>query len=106
MRLKPCACSFDGKTIGSLVVYGSSVRSLVGSAIVGTSGSLYLDIRHVEPAPFGPALQPELGKLHAFDAFHQSVVPWRADHDVADEILPLDLETVLINDVVRDFLPL
>jgi len=67
---------------------------LVGNAIVGTSGSSDLDLGHIEPASLRPAFQSELGKLNAFDAFHQSVVPRRIRRDVSDEILPLDLETI------------
>src|SRR5262245_51212629 len=106
MRLNLRACSFDGKTIGSLVVYGSSLRAKVGSAIVGTAGSLNLDLRHVEPEPLRPAFQSEFRKLDAFDAFYQSVVPRRIRHDVTDKVLPLDLEAVLVDDVVWHLFPL
>ena len=42
----------------------------------------YLQLRHVEPAPLGPALEAELGELHALRALDQVVLPRRAGHDV------------------------
>src|ERR1051326_5430553 len=41
--------------------------------------------RHVQPAPLGPAFQAQLGKLHAFGAFGEIVLPRRAGDHVADE---------------------
>src|SRR5580704_6526129 len=69
MRLKRCVSAFEGNTIGSTVLYGSSLRCFVGSAIVATLGSSNSYFGHIEPAPLRPALQPELGELHALDPF-------------------------------------
>src|SRR5499427_8918585 len=66
----------------------------------------YLQRWHVEPAPFGPALQAELGELHALGSLGEVMLPRRAGDHVADEILPLDLEAVVVGDVLRQLFPL
>src|SRR5512139_3481575 len=83
--------------------YGFRVRGLTATPRNDTSD---LHFRHIDPAPFLPALEAKLGELHALDALDQPVVPRRVSADVADEIFPLDLEAVFVNDVVRHFFPL
>src|SRR6266568_7066131 len=100
MRLKRSVSALDGNTIGSPVTYGSSRRDFVGSEMVAM-GKSHLQRRHVHPASLGPALEPELGELHALGALHEIVAPRRIGDDVTDEILPLDLEAVVVDDVVR-----
>src|SRR6266498_3900859 len=60
---------------------------------------------HVEPAPLGPALESQLGKLYAFRAFEQVPAERRVVVQVTDEQLPFDLERVVVVPVVRHFLP-
>src|SRR5262249_35675466 len=106
MRLKSFVAALEGKTIGSPVVYDSSLQSAVGRTSVAKRSSLNLDIRHVEPATLFPALQTEFGKLNAFYALDQAMMPWRVGDDITDEIFPLQLEAILIDQVLRHFLPL
>ena len=61
--------------------------------------------RHVEPAPLGPALQAELGELHALRAFEQVPAERAALDDVPQEQLPLHLERVVVHAIVRHLLP-
>ena len=62
--------------------------------------------RHVDPAPLFPALQRRLDQLHALGAFRQGpAIGLVLDH-VADEMLPLDLEAVVVDLRVGHFLPL
>ena len=48
----------------------------------------------------------ELGELHALGALDQVELPRRVGDDVADELLPLQLEAVLVDLVVRHLVPL
>ena len=50
--------------------------------------------RDVDPPPFAPALQGELGELHALGALEQVVMPGSIGHHVANEVLPLQAEAV------------
>src|SRR5262249_37280506 len=106
MRLKSFVAALGGKTIGSPVVYDSSLRSAVGRTSVAKRSSLNLDVRHVEPATLFPALHAEFGKLDAFFALNQAMMPRRVRNDMTDEVLPLQLEAILIDHVLRHFLPL
>src|SRR5690242_19847319 len=106
MRLSFGVSPFFGSTIGSPVVYGARRRSLVGREIFAMARSSDVELRHVEPAPLGPALQAQLGELHARGALGEIMLPRRAGDDVADEVLPLDLEAVVVGDVLRQLLPL
>ncbi|CAH1690697.1 hypothetical protein CHELA40_50002 [Chelatococcus asaccharovorans] len=65
-----------------------------------------LDRRHVEPATLRPALQAEFSQLHALHALHEIEFPRRIGHHVADEILPLGLEAIVVDLVVRHLVPL
>src|SRR5262245_11511246 len=67
---------------------------------------LYLEVGHVDPAPFLPALQAEFRELNTFDALDDSVVPGRVRDHVADEIFPLQFEAVLVDNTCRYLLPL
>src|SRR6516225_4698159 len=67
--------------------------------------SSQLDRRHVDPAALAPALQRAFGKLHALGAFQQRVFVGRAFADVANEQLPLLLETVVVGEIVRQLRP-
>src|SRR5215813_12807537 len=106
MRLKFFVAALEGKMIGSPVVYDSSLRSAVGRTSVAKRPSLNLDVRHVEPTTLFPALQAEFGKLNAFYALDQAMMPWCVRHDMTDEIFPLQLEAILIDHVLWHFLPL
>src|SRR5262249_41119664 len=68
--------------------------------------SLYREVRHVEPAPFFPALHAEFRQLNALDALHQAMVPGCFSCNMTDEIFPLQFEAILVDDVLRHFLPL
>src|SRR5215471_14505696 len=76
------------------------------ASLLAMTHSSYVELRHVHPAPLCPALEPELGELHALGAFGEVVLPRRSGHHVADEVLPLDLEAVVVGDVLRQLLPL
>src|SRR5262249_49626844 len=106
MRLKFFVAALEGKMIGSPVVYDSSLRSAVGRTSVAKRSSLNLDIPHVQPATLFPAFQTQFGKLNAFYALDQTMMPWSVGDDMTDEIFPLQLEAILIDDVLRHFLPL
>src|SRR6185295_3532530 len=66
---------------------------------------LDLDRGDVDPAPLAPALQRAFGELHALGAFQQRVFIGRVLADVTDEHFPLLLEPVVVDDVVRNLLP-
>src|SRR5437588_13069211 len=65
----------------------------------------HLDRGDVDPAPLAPALQRAFGELNALGAFQQRIFIRRVFADVADERLPLLLETVVVGDVLRQLLP-
>src|ERR1044071_770960 len=60
---------------------------------------------YVQPPALGRRAQAELGELHAARALEQVVWKWRAEGDVAQEPLPLDLERVVEVLVVGNVLP-
>src|SRR5437763_16069115 len=62
--------------------------------------------RHVDPAPRLPALERRLDELHALGAFAERPLVRLVVDDVADEVLPLDLEAVVVELRVGDVLPL
>src|SRR5262249_61446285 len=64
MRLKSFVAALGGKTIGSPVVYDSSLRSAVGRTRVAKRSSLNLDVRPGEPTTRFPALQAARGKTN------------------------------------------
>src|SRR5258705_12768231 len=59
----------------------------------------------VEPLAAAPALQPELGELHAFCALHQSPAEGSFARDVLQVQLPLRLECIAPGGIVGLFLP-
>src|SRR6202051_5380426 len=89
---------------------GSAFGNFSDSDEAGNTGlfmalSSHLDRRNVDPAPFAPALQRAFGELHALGAFQQRILIRRVLADVANEHLPLLLETVVIRAVYRELLP-
>ena len=87
------------------IVYSCSEPSARGSRMRGIAVTLDLERGHVDPAPLGPALQSELGQLHAFGAFEQVPLERRVVEQVPDEQFPFDLERVVVDLVVRHLLP-
>src|SRR5690349_4864616 len=91
-----------------LSVYGSRRPSAVGSfrvrliAAPRSQGQR----RHVDPATVLPRRERGLDELHALRTLGQRELPGRVLHDVADELLPLDLEAVVPGLRVGHELPL
>src|SRR4051794_32267689 len=61
--------------------------------------------RYVHPPTLLPALLRELHQLHALGAFAQRPLERRIVDDVADEVLPLHLESIVVIDRVGYELP-
>src|SRR6478752_4312334 len=72
----------------------------------GSVTSSERDLRDVDGAAFVAGLQAELGKLHTAGGGEQPEAVIAAGDDVAQELLPLQLEAVVQLGVGRDFLPL
>src|SRR5687768_2684470 len=60
-----------------------------------------VELRHIDPASFRPGLQSELRELHALRALQQAPGKRVALDDVAEKQLPLDLERVVIDTLIR-----
>src|SRR5437868_12570732 len=60
-----------------------------------------VDLRNIDPATIRPGLQAELGELHALRALQQVPRERIVLHHMAEEELPLDLERVVVNALVR-----
>src|SRR5262245_41790786 len=96
----------SGKCAASDSVYGASRPSAAGrGTMIDMRISSDLQRGHVDPAPLLEALVGALDELHALGALDQRVLERGVLDDVADEHLPFRLETVLVDDIVRHFLP-
>src|ERR1700751_6376441 len=88
----------------------SAFGSLKDNDDIGWTGlfmapSSGLDRSDVDPAPLLPALQRAFGELHALGAFQQRKFVGRILANVPDEHFPLLLETVVVDDILRQLLP-
>src|SRR6185369_9543279 len=107
MRLNraPAAADFTGSL--SRNVYWNRLPPVDGncsdSAITGRSEG---QGGNVDPAALFPALQCGLDQLDALGPFGQRPPIGFVLHHMADEMLPLDLEAVVVVLRVRHFLPL
>src|SRR5437762_3040541 len=61
--------------------------------------------RDINPAPLLPALQGAFHKLDALGALDERIPIGGILDDMSDEHLPLDLEAVVVDLVIRDLLP-
>src|SRR6185312_17568366 len=77
--------------------------SVSGKAIAELLDRERLD---VDPAPLLPARERRLDELDALGALDEVPLVRRVLDDVADEVLPLDLEAVVVRRRIRNVLPL
>src|SRR4030088_528407 len=79
---------------------GSAVHRYARASRCTASGtptaSSHLQRRDIDPTSLLPALEPGLGQLHAFGAFHQRPLERRDVVEMADEHLPFRLEAVVV----------
>src|SRR4051812_5684398 len=81
-----------------------SAATLIACCCPRPAGASSRDFCDVEPFFLLPALQPELGQLHALGAFQQAPAERSLARDVPEEQLPLDLEGVVVAGI-RHILP-
>src|SRR5258708_36415226 len=62
--------------------------------------------RHIQPTALRPAPEAELSQLHTLGTFEQVEAPRCVRHHMANEFLPLELESVLVHLVVGHLFPL
>src|SRR5450631_301504 len=76
--------------------YDASVPCAVGRRRTSVMVASERERRDVDPAPLAPALQRRFDQLHALGALGERPAIGRVLGDVADEMLPLDLEAVVV----------
>src|ERR1700761_9640629 len=63
-------------------------------------------LRHIDPAAFAPGLESQLGQLNAPGAFEKIVREGNTLRNVAKKKLPLNLESVVEDLIVRHIRPM
>src|SRR5664279_2342919 len=106
MRLSTVPRAAGATAAAPRSAYVASVPCTVGRRRTSVMVASERERWHVDPAPLAPALQRRLDQLHAFRAFGERPAIGRVPDDVADEMLPLDLEAVVVALDVGNLLPL